>query len=46
MKRKWLRYWFIDGYNLVCSTLSEKEIKGMELEHGRLIAKIPVEVNL
>lgn len=42
MKRKWYHYYFHDGYNTM-TYLSEREIKGLELTHGRLIAKIPLD---
>ena len=41
-KRKWYHYYFTDGYNTI-TNLSAREIKGLELDHGKLLAKIPLD---
>lgn len=41
-KRKWFHYYFTDGYNTM-SNFSAREIKGLELDHGPLLAIIPLD---
>ena len=43
MKRKWYRFYFSDGYNFCAVGLSKREILGLELDHGPLLAKIPLD---
>ena len=40
---KWYRYFFTDGFSVI-SSLSKKEIVTAELVHGKLLAKVKVDI--